>query len=81
MYEYKKENEIMAVKNRLKEILDSKGIKQVWLADKVGVNKSTISNIINNRYNTSIELGFKLADILNVEINDIFYYENTSKKE
>ena len=71
----------MAVKNRLKEILDSKGIKQVWLADKVGVNKSTISNIINNRYNTSIELGFKLADILNVEINDIFYYENTSKKE
>jgi len=70
----------MAVKNRLKEILDSKGIKQVWLADKVGVNKSTISNIINNRYNTSIELGFKLADILNVEINDIFYYENTSKK-
>ncbi|WP_125154502.1 helix-turn-helix transcriptional regulator [Clostridium rectalis] len=65
----------MAVKNRLKEIIDGKGIKQVWLAKHVGVNKSTISNIINNRYKTTIELGFKIADVLGVEFTDIFYYE------
>ena len=71
----------MAVKNRLKEILDKKGIKQIWLADKVGVNKSTISNIINSRYATTIELGFKIAEVLDVEFDDIFYYENTNIKK
>jgi DNA-binding XRE family transcriptional regulator len=66
----------MPVKNRLKEILDEKGIKQVWLAEKIGVTRGTISNIINNRYATTIELGFKIAEILNVDFDDIFYYEN-----
>lgn len=65
----------MPVKNKLKTILDDRGIKQTWLAEKVGVNKSTISNIINNRYATTIDLAFRIADILNLELTEIFYYE------
>ncbi|MDD4779016.1 MAG: helix-turn-helix domain-containing protein [Tissierellia bacterium] len=65
----------MAVKNRLKDILDSRGIKQVWLAEQVDISFKTMSNIINNRYNTSLEVALKIADILGMKIDDIFYLE------
>lgn len=67
------------VKTRLKEILQEKGIKQNWLADKLNISKTTLSNIINNRYNTSLETAFKISIIINVALTDIFYYELLKK--
>lgn len=61
------------IKNKLKEIIDSRGMKQNWLADQVQVNKTTIGNIINNKYNTSLEVAFKIAKVLNIKVDDIFY--------
>ena len=65
----------MVVKNRLKEILDERGIKQTWVAEKTGVTRQTISNLINDRFCPSIELAFKICDALGLQINDVFYYE------
>ena len=62
----------MAIKNRLKEILDSKGIKQTWVAQQAGIDKSTIGNIIKNRYNTNIEVAIKIAQSLNLKVEDIW---------
>lgn len=64
----------MGVKNRLKEILEQKGIKQSWLANQVGLTTPTMSNLINNRHQTNIDIAFKIADILQVDITDIFIY-------
>lgn len=66
---------IYVVKNRLKEILDERGIKQSWLAEQVGITRQTMSNLIKNRYTTSMEIAFKISKILNMEIIDIFYEE------
>lgn len=63
------------IKNRLKEILDERGIKQIWLAEQIGISYKTLSNIINGRYNTSLDIAFKIADVLNVKVDDIFYLE------
>jgi putative transcriptional regulator len=62
----------MAVKNKLKDILDSRGIKQVWLAEQVGIDKRTLSNMVSNKYNTSLEVALKIADVLNMKVDDIF---------
>lgn len=64
----------MAVKNRLKQILDDKGIKQSWLAEQVDITPTTLGNIIHGRFNTSLEVALKLAIILNVKVEDIFEY-------
>ena len=64
----------MAVKNRLKEILMEKGIKQIWLAEKVGVSKGNMSNIISNRQQTTIDVAFKIAEVLNMKIEEVFIY-------
>jgi len=61
------------VKNRLKEILDERGIKQNWLCKQVGVTKQTMSNLINNKFTTSMDIAFKIAKVLNMNIYDIFY--------
>jgi DNA-binding XRE family transcriptional regulator len=37
----------MRLENRLKDILVRRGIKQVWLAEKAGVNRNTITNLVN----------------------------------
>ncbi len=65
----------MAVKNRLKEILESRGIKQSWLAEQSGITKQTMSSLIKNRYSTSMDVAFKIAKVLKLEVTDIFYEE------
>jgi len=65
----------LVVKNRLKKILDERGIKQTWLAEKVDVSRQTISNLINDRFNPSLELAFKICKVLNLTLDDVFYYE------
>ena len=62
----------MAVKNRLKEILDERGIKQNWLAEKVGIHVGTMTNIVSNKYNTSLEVALKISKALNEPLEDIF---------
>jgi len=65
----------LTVKNRLKVILDERGIKQNWLAEQVGITKQTMSNLIKNRYTTSMDIAFKIAKVLSMEITDIFFEE------
>lgn len=63
------------VKNRLKEILDSKGIKQSWLANKVDITKQTMSSLVSNRYSTSIDVAIRISNVLGMDLKDIFYEE------
>jgi len=63
------------VKNKLKEILKERGIKQTWLAEKIGISHKTLSNIILNKYNTSLEVGLNISKMLNTPVESIFYIE------
>lgn len=73
-YNMDKEGDLV-VYNKLKTILSEKGVKQNWLADQVGLTKSTMSNLINNRHQTNIEIAFNIADVLNMRIDEVFIYE------
>lgn len=62
----------MAIKNRIREILNERGIKQTWLADKAGLDRSTLSSIVANKHSTSLEAAMKITKVLNLEIEEIF---------
>ena len=64
------------VLNNLKMILDERGIKNVWLAEKAGLNNSTIGNIIKNRHNPNVEVAIKIAKALNLTVEDIWTVEH-----
>ncbi len=49
----------------------SKGISQQTLADKIGIDRSTISRIENNEIETTIDNAVKISEILNVSLPDL----------
>ena len=59
-------------KSRLKEIMQERGIKQNWLAKKVGVRPSTISKIVNEKTTPTLELALLIADVLELTVHDIW---------
>ncbi len=61
--------------NRIAVFRAEKGWTQAELASRVEVSRQTIINIEKNKYTPSVVLAFKIAHALNVEITDVFIYE------
>ncbi|PQV50278.1 helix-turn-helix protein [Jejuia pallidilutea] len=57
--------------NRTKEVLEEKGIKQVWLADKLGKSFNTVNAYAQNRTQPSLEVLYEIAEILKVEAREL----------
>lgn len=53
--------------NRIKEVLEDKGIKQIWLAEKLGKSYNMVNGYVRNRRQPSLEVLYKIAKILDVE--------------
>jgi len=63
------------LKNRLEEIRKKTNITQEELATSLNVSRQTIGSLENGRYNPSILLAFKIARFFEMNIEDIFIYE------
>lgn len=57
--------------NRIKEELKNKGIKQKWLSEKLGKSLNVVNDYCNNRRQPSLEVLFRIADILEVNVKDL----------
>tara|TARA_B100000780_G_C21108731_1_gene447890 strand:+ start:444 stop:647 length:204 start_codon:yes stop_codon:yes gene_type:complete len=57
--------------NRIKEILEEKGIKQIWLAEKLGKSFNMVNGYVQNRRQPSLELLNEIARILEVDVKDL----------
>lgn len=57
--------------NRIKEVLHSRGIKQVWLANQLGKSYNMVNSYVHNRRQPSLEVLYKIAEILNVDVKDL----------
>ena len=57
--------------NRIKEVLEQKGIKQIWLAEKLGKSYNMINSYVQNRRQPSLEDLYKIADILDIDIKEL----------
>jgi transcriptional regulator with XRE-family HTH domain len=65
--------------NRIKEVLKEKGISQTWLADKMGKSYNTINEYARNKRQPSIEVLFKIAEILNMEAKELIEKRDIKK--
>ena len=54
--------------NRIKEVLEQKGIKQKWLSDKLGKSYNMVNSYAQNRRQPSVETLFEIAKILYVKV-------------
>ena len=62
--------------NKIKEVLQQKGIKQTWLSEKVGKSFNVVNDYCNNRRQPSLEVLYRIADILEVDITDLLEKSN-----
>jgi len=59
---------IILFMNCIKEILEEKGIKQIWLAEKLGKSYNMVNSYVQNRRQPSVEDLYKIAEILSVDV-------------
>ena len=52
---------------------------QADLADRVGVTRQTIIAIEQGKYSPSLEMGFRIASVFAVPLDDVFQYPGTEK--
>ena len=62
--------------NRIKEVLEEKGIKQTWLAEKLGKSFSIVNSYVCNRRQPSLETLFQIAEILEIEAKQLIENSN-----
>lgn len=57
--------------NRIKEVLEDKGIKQIWLAEKLGKSYNMVNSYVQNRRQPSLEDLYKISEILSVNVTTL----------
>jgi len=57
--------------NRIKEVLDSKGITQTLLAKKLGKSYNMVNSYSQNRRQPSLEDLNRIANILDIDVKDL----------
>ena len=57
--------------NRIKEVLEEKGTKQTWLAEKLGKSYNMVNGYVQNRQQPRLEVLSDIAEILDVDIKEL----------
>lgn len=67
--------------NNIKSIINEKGIKQSFIAKKIGFSDGEFSNVLNNRRKLlRVEHLPLIAEALDVNINDLYCYQKEQKE-
>jgi len=66
--------------NRIKDVLESKGIKQTWLAEKLSKSYNMVNSYVQNRRQPSLEDLNRIADILDVDVRDLIISNRDKNK-
>ncbi len=57
--------------NRIKIILEERGIKQIWLAEQLGKSYNMVNAYVQNRRQPSLEVLNSIANILNMDVKEL----------
>ncbi len=63
------------MKNRIEENRKASGMTQQQLAALLGVSRQTVISLESGKYNPSILLAHKIAQVFGTRIEDVFLFE------
>ena len=64
------------MKNNIKQLRKSEGLRQEDMARILGVSRQTIIAIENDKYNPTLELAMTIARLLRLHVEEIFILED-----
>ncbi len=67
--------------NRIKEILELKGVKQTWLAERLNKSYNMVNSYVQNRRQPSLEILYEIANLLQVEARELLDSNQLVTKE
>lgn len=67
--------DVLILRNRLKQVRGENGLSQTQLAEMVGVSRNTISSIETGQFNPTAKLALILCIALDKKFEDLFYFE------
>ena len=62
--------------NNINKVPIEKGIKQIWLAEKLGKRFTIVNSYVRNRRQPNLELRFYIAQSLQVDSKDLMNSPN-----
>ena len=60
------------MRNQLRDLRAERGWSQADLAEKLEVSRQTVNAIETEKYDPSLPLAFKIAEVFNMKIEEIF---------
>ena len=70
----------MSWSNKIRELRFEHGkMSQRELAERIGVSRQTINTIEANKHAPSLELAFRVADVLETSVDDVFAFDYDGK--
>lgn len=61
--------------NKIKFYRENASLTQKALAQKLDVSRQSIISLEKHKFTPSLELAFKISYVLNVSLNELFYYK------
>ena len=65
--------------NRIKEVLEEKGIKQKWLAEKLGKSYNMVNSYVQNRKQPRLEVLYDIAKIRDISVKELLIDNEITK--
>jgi len=60
------------MKNRIRVLRAEKSLSQAELAAQVGVSRNSINAVENGKFDPSLPLAFRIADVFSLKVEDVF---------
>jgi len=57
--------------NRIKEVLEERELTQIWLAKQLNKSYNMVNSYAKNRRQPSVEVLFRIAELLNIEAKEL----------
>ena len=70
---------ILVTMNRIKEVLKEKGVKQIWLAEKLGKSYNMVNGYVQNRQQPRLETLMSIAEILDIDVKELIISNKETK--
>jgi putative transcriptional regulator len=68
------------MKSKVRQLRTERGWSQGHLAERLGVSRQTVNFIENERYEPSLSLSFKIAQLFRQPIEEIFFPNGQSER-
>lgn len=69
------------IQNRIKVLRAERDWTQADLAERAGISRQAVISIEKYKYTPSLELAFKIAEVFNVSINEVFEHKEGENDE